>query len=99
MKTVKSIHGIFKPGDIVVSREYFGNKKFRIVKLFGNAYCPIMFCRSVKKDEIYNLFPGSCSLINAEKRPLKNIKMEIIVKLLRKGNLEAKREFIMRNLK
>jgi len=95
----KPIHGIFKVGDTVMSREYFGAKKFRVEKLHGNSYCPIMFCRSLKKDEIYNLFPNCSVLVNAEKRPLQRIKTNVLVKLIRKGNVEAKREFIIRNIK
>lgn len=90
----------FKPGDIVRCPEIWGNKYFKIYGFDGNWYCPILLTYECGKpktnNNICNINVRYAKLVTSSKRPLRNLKMKSLVKLMSKS-IEAKREFIMRN--
>ena len=89
----------FKIGDIIVCKSIWGDKKFIVDKMYGNIWCPILDSHEFGKERSVNticLFnPNLCKLVNA-KRPLARLNKVLLIKLYKKGNLEAKREFEMR---
>lgn len=96
-----SIWKHFKIGDIVINRSVWGsNKRFVIDKMYGNAYCPILDVHPIhvpKTNGNTCLFnPNDTTLINAPKRPLSKLKKVVLLKMVRNGNVEAKRELLIR---
>lgn len=89
----------FRIGDIIICKSIWGDKKFVVDKMYGNIYCPILDSHELGKDRktdtICLLNPNFCKLVYA-KRPLSKLKIEILTKLLKRGNIEAKREFEIR---
>lgn len=98
------IWGYFKTGDIIRDSEdsIWGNTEFRIIGFHGNDYCPMVITKICGKfypsgnPQLCNLNIRNARLFNAMKRPLIRMKKEALLKLLAKGNLEAKREFKIR---
>lgn len=92
----------FKKGDIVVDfpGSIWGNKKFVVEGFHGNWYCP---CASVlefgKPDSNKyrcNFDTRNMRLVDAAKRPMKNLDKRVIAKMMKNGVVEAKREFLIR---
>lgn len=94
----------FKRGDIVKDSEdsVWGNTKFEITGFHGNWYCPLLSTNICGKfytsgnPQRCNLDVREARLINATHRPLKRLKKIPLLKLMSKGNVEARREFVMR---
>ena len=92
----------FKEGDVVIDfpGSIWGNKKFVVEGFYGNWYCP---CASVlefgKPDSNKyrcNFDTRSMRLVDAAKRPMKNLDKRVIAKMMKNGVVEAKREFLIR---
>lgn len=99
--TKTGIWKYFRIGDIVINREIWGSKRrFVIDKLYGNAYCPIIDVHPINSPKTIGntcLFsPSMTTLVNASRRPLSKLKKEALLKLMKRGNVEAKREFMIR---
>lgn len=94
----------FKRGDIVEDSEdsVWGNTKFKITGFYGNWYCPLLSADICGKfypsgnPQCCNLGVREARLINAPHRPFRNMKKVPLLKLMSKGNVEARREFVMR---
>ncbi len=99
----KGIHKYFKVGDIVRNEEIWGNKLFIVDRLFGNSYQPLLMVHPCGQNKtpgnMCNFALSMTKLVNCPKRPLRKIPQSTLIKLLKNGNVEAKREFIMRNRK
>lgn len=96
-----SIFKYFKIGDYVINKEVWGSKKkFVIDEMYGNAYCPILDVHTAYESKTNGntcLFAVSMTkLVGASKRPLAKLKKDIVMKMMRNGNIEAKREFLIR---
>lgn len=101
-KPIKA-HRYFRPGDIVRNKEVWGKKLFVIHGLGGNDYLPELYVHPLGEKPTVgnscNWDARSAKLIQSTKRPLKKLKTELLIRLLKKGNIEARREFILRNRK
>lgn len=90
----------FKHGDIVKDEYVWGDKLFEAHSFHGNWYCPLMsvyMCGKPKTNgNMCNFDVRETKLITAPHRPFRKIPKKTLVKLMSKGNVEAKREFIMR---
>lgn len=95
----QSIYKHFRVGDIIICKPIWGDKKFIVDKMYGNYYCPILDSHEFGKDRQISttclLNPNCCKLVDA-KRPFSKLKKELLLKLLKQGNIEAKREFEIR---
>ena len=96
-----SVFKYFKIGDYVINKGVWGTKKkFIIDKMYGNAYCPILDVHPAYESKtngntcLFDIF--MTKLVGARKRPLAKLKKEVVMKMMRKGNVEAKREFLIR---
>lgn len=98
----KKIWKYFKYGDVVRDSEnsVWGNKLFVVYFFHGNDYCPLVSAYFQGKEKnnsnVCNLDVREIKLISAPKRPFKNINKKSLLKLMKKGNMEAKREFMIR---
>lgn len=96
----KSRFKYFKVGDFVINKAVWGNKKFIIDKMYGNDYCPIIDVHPINTDKTVGntcLFAVSeTRLIGASKRPFRKVETPALLKILKRGNMEAKRELIIR---
>ena len=97
------IHRYFRLGDIVRNEEVWGNKLFVIHGFGGNSYLPELYVHPWGKERTVG---NSCNfdarvtkLFSFNKRPLRKLKTKLLLKLVRNGNEDAKREFIIRNKK
>lgn len=99
----KRIHKYFKIGDIVKCEVIWGNQLFTVHGFGGNAYLPELYVHFYRKSQTIsttcNFDLRITKLIDSGKRPLKKIDKKIIIKMIKKGNEEAKRELIMRSRK
>lgn len=90
----------FRHGDIVKDEYVWGNKLFKVHSFHGNWYCPLMsvyMCGKPKTNgNMCNFDVRLTKLITSPHRPFRKIPKKTLVKLMSKGNVEAKREFIMR---
>jgi len=92
----------FKVGDIIRDGDdsIWGNKLFEIHSFHGNAYLPLVstyFAGKAKRiRNRCNFDIRTTKLIRAPHRPFKKIKKSVLIMLMNKGNIEAKREFMMR---
>lgn len=100
MEPNKEIHKYFRVGDVVMNEDIWGTRLFVIDSFGGNRYLPEAY---VHMHGRVKTIGNSCNwdiryttLIDAPKRPFKKLKKEILLKFLKKGNEEAKREFIIR---
>lgn len=99
----KLIYKYFRKGDIIRNEKIWGGQLFIIHGFGGNAYCPELYVHFYGKPKTVS---NSCNfdlrmvkLIDADKRPLKKVDKKVIIKLIKRGNEEAKRELIMRSRK
>jgi len=100
---MESIHGYFKEGDIVKNESVWGDILFVIHGFHGNKYQPEFSVHFANKPicikNTCNFTLSDTKLINSYRRPFIKLKKEVIIKLLSKGNIEAKRELIIRSRK
>lgn len=102
--TKLSVWKYFKIGDTIINSDdgIFQNKKFEIFGLHGNLYCPLLSVYFLGKNnkngtrKKCNVCVQDAKLINAVKRPLKKMNKEGLIKMVNLGNLEAKREMMIR---
>ena len=93
----------FRVGDVVLDCEgsVWKNRRFRIESFFGKAYCPMCLAYFVGREKCWNTHSNLCVndliLIGARQRPMARVNQAILIKLIKTGNVEAKREFIMRS--
>lgn len=99
----KHVHKYFKIGDIVKCEVIWGNQLFTIHGFGGNAYLPELYVHFYGKPQTIN---NTCNfdlrttkLVDSNERPLKKIDKKVIIRMIKKGNEEAKRELIMRSRK
>lgn len=94
---------LFQVGDIVTWDEVWGKQKFIVDKMTGNDYCPTLhvyfFGKPQNNKWRCNINAKRAQLVGSIKRPLKNLNQDFLMKLIRKGNKEAKRELIFRTNK
>ena len=68
--------------------------------MYGNSYCPILDVHPINRDKTngntYLFNVSMVKLVGAARRPLLKLKKDLLLKLMKKGNLEAKREFLIR---
>ena len=91
----------FKVNDVVINEAVWGhNKKFIVDKMYGNTYCPIIEVHPISENKTNGntcLFSvDGTKLADCWKRPLKKLQKDRVIKLMKKGNVEAKREFLIR---
>lgn len=92
----------FKHGDIVRDSDdsIWGKKLFEVHSFHGNWYCPLMsvyFCGKPKTNgNMCNFDIREAKLITAPHRPFRKMNKKALIKLMGKGNVEARREFMMR---
>ncbi len=92
----------YKTGDIIRDSEdsVWGKKLFEIDSFHGNAYLPLVTAYMVGKPKtisnMCNFDLRRIKLITCDKRPLRKLQRDAILKIMKKGNVEAKREFMMR---
>lgn len=96
----ENIWKYFKIGDIVQNPGIWGKKLFQIYKFGGNSYQPEIYVHEYGKLKTIgnqcNFNVTMTKLYDAPKRPLKKIDRSVVIKLMNKGNVEAKREFLIR---
>lgn len=96
------IWGYFKRGDIVKDspESVWKDTKFEIISFSGNAYCPILVTKihgyNRNGNSICNLDAKNARLYSSVYRPFRSVKKQPLLKLLAKGNTEARREFKIR---
>lgn len=99
--TDRKVWRYFRRGDIVRCEEIWGKKLFKVHSFHGNWYCPMMTVYECGKPKTNahacNFCVTETKLITAPHRPFHRLPKKALVKLLIKGNEEAKRELIMRN--
>lgn len=103
--TKLSTYKNFKVGDTITEVEgnLWAGKEFIISSFHGSSYS--MFIHAYMKGKSRTI-KNACNfdirearLINAVRRPLSNLKKVTLIKLMQKGNVEARREFLIRNNK
>ena len=100
INTDSKVWKYFKHGDIVRCEFIWGKILFEVHSFHGNWYCPLMtvhmFGKPKNNANMCNFDVRETKLITSPCRPFKKLPKKNIIKLMSKGNLEAKREFIMR---
>jgi len=88
----------FKIGDVVTNETSFGKKKrFVIISMRGNSYCPLIDVHPIFKEKVVCTFiPSLMKLVDSPNRPFRRLKRDVLLKVNKKGNVEAKREITMR---
>ena len=92
----------FKIGDIVRDEpdSIWDKKLFEVSSFHGNYYLPLASVYFVGKPKtngnMCNFDIRTMRLITAKKRPFKNLDRKKLIKLMNRGVVEAKREFMMR---
>lgn len=92
----------YKIGDIVRDEEgsLWENKLFEISSFHGNAYLPLasvyMMGKPKTNGNMCNFDIRCIKLITAKKRPFRNVPRTKLIKMMNKGIMEARREFMMR---
>lgn len=101
LKNNKNIHKYFRVNDIVRCEDIWGKKLFIVDKLAGNWYLPelVVHPYGLRKStgNTCNFDVRDTKLIMTNKRPFKKLKKSVLIKLIKKGNIDAIREFILRN--
>lgn len=93
----------FRTGDIVLDYRgsHWRNRKFRIASFFGERYCPMCSAYYAGREEEWDTHANLCVndivLVGARHRPMLKVSQPLLIKLIQKGNVEAKREFIIRS--
>ncbi len=94
------MNSYFKKGDVVKLPEVWGDILFEIESFHGNNYLPLATVHFLNRPACNrnrcNFDIRFTVLINSSKRPLKNLDKKLLAKLYVKGNIEAKREFLIR---
>lgn len=94
----------FKVGDTVKDfpESIWGETKFTVISLIGNWYCPILHCHIVGKfypsgkPQECNLNAKTARLFYSNDRPFRKVPKKVLIKIMNKGNSEARREFMIR---
>lgn len=90
----------YKVGDVVKCEKVWGDKLFIIYEIRGNEYLLIASSYFLNKPQINknmcNLVVKELTLINSNFRPFKNIDKIPLLKMVKKDNIEAVREFKIR---
>lgn len=93
-------NGIYKVGDLVKNKGIWGNVLFVLESFHGNWYNREALVRFHKKEynpaNLCNFSIDEMELISFDKRPFKKLNNKILATLIKKGNIDAKREFIIR---
>ena len=91
----------FRKGDLVRCEEIWGSRLFEVTGFHGNWYCPLLIVYEFGKPKtistMCNFDVRATKLISALRRPLQKLPKKALLKLITKGNEEAKRELIMRS--
>lgn len=99
----EGVHGYFKVGDIVRNESVWGKTLFLVHSLNGNKYQPILivhfYGKPLTNKNVCNFVLRDVKLMDSNTRPLMKIDKGVLVKLVSKGNVEAKRELIIRSRK
>lgn len=101
--TKVSTYKHFKVGDTVteIDGNLWAGKRFIISSFHGGSYNMFIHAFLAKKPRTIrnacNFDVRETRLLDAEKRPLQKLKKAVLIRLMQKGNVEAKREFIIRN--
>lgn len=93
---------MFKIGDIVCDFDgsTWGKQKFIIDAFFGNTYCPMVSTYKVgheSRGSEVNLLCNNIRLVDAPNRPFRGTNTRVLIKMVTRGIVEAKRELKMRN--
>lgn len=92
---------LLKVGDIFIEKNSTSKKKFVVNKFFGSEYLVMVSCYSIKKNNsnanLMNIPLNEILLIDSNYRPYKKLDKRFLMKMIKNKNLEAKREFIIRN--
>lgn len=92
----------FKNGDIIQDSKnsVWGNKLFEIYYFHGNSYSPLVSAFMIDKpksnENRFNFDIREIRLISSRVRPFGKLEKSVLIKLMQKNNIEAKREMIMR---
>lgn len=88
----------FKRGDVVRYKDVWGGKLFIVNSFSGNEYLPLMHVHPMSQvnKRLCNFDERKVELISFSPRPLKKIDKRVLVKLMSKGNIDARREFLVR---
>lgn len=94
----------FKIGDTVTSPGIWGNRvQFTILRFLGNDYCPIAYVQMHGKPETIgnhcNIDIRDLVLIDAIKRPMRNVDQAVLCKMAERHVAEAEREILIRKQK
>lgn len=93
----------FKQGDIVLNGEHsvWGSRRFTIERFFGVVNNPMCLAYFTGREKCWkthsNLCVNDLILVGAASRPMARVNQSILLKLIKAGNIEARREFIMRS--
>lgn len=93
----------FRIGDLVMDYEgsCWKRRIFRIASFFGEKYCPMCLAYFAGREECWNTHSNLCikdiRLVGARRRPLSKVTQSVLITLMKHGNVEAKREFIIRS--
>ena len=93
----------FRTGDIVLDREgsVWKNRRFTIASFFGERYSPMCLAYFTGREREWTTHSNLCVkdiiLVGARHRPMSRVNQAVLVKLIKVGNIEAKREFIIRS--
>lgn len=90
----------FKVGDIVKCPAIWGNKLFQVYRLSGNEYLPelnvIEYRKLNSNSNKCNFNVRDVKLYDCPKRPFIKLNKSSLIRVMNKGNVEAKREFLIR---
>ena len=93
---------LLKKGDIICDFEEstWGNQRFIVDQFFGNSYCRMISTYKIgmnSRDVMVNILAYHARLVDAPNRPFRHTDIKVLLKLIQKGVVEAKRELRMRN--
>ena len=96
-----AIFKYFKVGDTVLDFPHscWGNTKFTIRSFHGNAYLPLASVHQIGKPDTdcdISFSVREMRLFGAVKRPFRKTDKGVLIKMMNKGVVEAKREFMIR---
>ena len=91
-----------KKGDIVLDMQgsSWGDTKFMVEEFHGCKSLRLAWAQQLYKPNTNkyhcNLIVGMVRLVDSIERPMRNLNKTVIIKLMNKGIMEARREFAMR---
>ena len=93
---------LLKKGDIICDFEEstWGNQRFIVDQFFGNSYCRMISTYKIgmnSRGVMVNILEYHARLVDAPIRPFRHTDIKVLLKLVQKGVVEAKRELRMRN--